>query len=53
MAEHLGPHLQIIDLDAAHFVHIHVVAGGIECIGVKRFAEESGSAALADDVALL
>ena len=53
MTEHFRAHLKIVNLDAAHLVHVHVVAGGIERVGIERLAEESGCAAFADHVTLL
>ena len=50
---HLGPQLQVVDLDAVHLGHVHVVAGRVEVVRVVGPAEEAGGAALADDVALL
>ena len=51
--EHVGTHLQVVRLDVVHLVHVHVVPVRIQVVGVKRLAEESGGAALADHVAFL
>jgi len=45
--------LEVIDADALHLLHVHVVAGRVERVGVVGPAEETGRAALADDAAFL
>ena len=51
--EDLGPELQVVDLDLVHLGHVHVVAVGIQRVGVISLAQEARRASLADDVALL
>ena len=48
-----GLQLEIVDFDAGHFGHVHVVATGIEGVGIVGFPEEPGAATFADDVAFL
>src|SRR5207237_4162556 len=45
--------LQVVDGDAIHLLEVHVVAGGVEQVGIVSPAEEAGGAALADDVRFL
>ena len=51
--EHLRRQLEIVDPDMVHLVHVHVVALGIERVGIESLAEETGAAAFADDVGFL
>ena len=50
---HLGPQIQVVDLDVVHLGHVHVVAGRIQVVGIVGPAQEAGRAALAHHVALL
>ena len=49
----LGTHLQVVDFDARHLVHVHVVAGREEIVRIVAAAQEACGAAFADNVALL
>ena len=53
LAENLGAHLKVIDLDLVHLAHVHVATGRVQVIRIVGLAEEAGSATLSDDIAFL
>ena len=53
MAEHLGAHLEVVDFYFVHLTHVHIAAGGIQCVRIVRLAEEPGGATFADHIAFL
>jgi len=50
---HFRPKLEIVDRDAVHLVHIHVIAGREQVVRVVGPAQKARGAPLVDDVALL
>ena len=51
--EHLGPELEVVDLDLVHLRHVHVVAIGVKRVRIVGLTEEPGGSSLADDSAFL
>ncbi len=51
--EHVVRQLEIVHLQTRHLLHVHIVAGRVQRIGVERFPQEPGGPALAHHVALL
>jgi len=49
----VGTQLEVVDFDAGHFRHVHVIASRIEGVGIVGFSEETGATTFADDIALL